>query len=143
MKMIWVRFWKPEDEQKLIEWMENGDNNYFDPECLAYPATARLMAHNDKALVAMPVQSVLLLESLGVNPEATKHEVAVGLNMMVQSLVTIAQTKGIGEIYFLATNEKTNEFAKKHGFESLPWPIYRLKIPHLGEQNESIQEGSN
>lgn len=143
MKMIWVRLARPDDISQLNEWIQNGDRNYFDPDCMTYATTTMLLAHNDKSVVAMPVQTVLMLESLAVNPAATNHEVAVGLREIVSNLVLQAQQRGIGELYFLGTNEDTNQFAKRHEFTELPWKVHRLKIPRLGENNENIPQGDN
>lgn len=150
MKTIWVRPERLNDRQKLVEWEAKGQNNYFDPDVLSYPATTALVAHSDHIILYLPVQKVIMLESLAINPEVgkdgkplvTDHEVSVALKEAVINLAFEGQVNGVGEIYFMGTNEQTNKFAAKHGFEQLPWVPYRIKTFRLGETNENLQENS-
>jgi hypothetical protein len=128
MKTIFVQVAGPQELQQLMKWGAEGEDNFLDPSVVFYPSTMNLRATQGKDTVMyMPVQTAFVLESLAINPEARKHEITVALREMVISLRLIAQQRGIGEIYFLGTNDKTNEFAKAHGFEELPWRAYRMK----------------
>lgn len=114
---------------EIFDWAtRNLDENKFDPGVLNYPTTMVLqVGSKDKTILYMPVQTALMLESLAINPEATKHEIAVALRTVITSLILMAQKAGIGEMYFLGTSERTNEFARKHGLEELPYKAFRTK----------------
>lgn len=129
MESIYVQVAGPRDVQQLLKWGVEGEDNYLDPSVVFYPSTMNLKATQGKQVVMyMPVQSAFVLESLAISPDAKKHQVTVSLREMIVSLRLIAQQRGVGEIYFLGTNEKTNAFAEAHGFEKLPWQAYRMKV---------------
>lgn len=117
--------------------MKNGDHNYFDPSVLGYPTTFTLRTTQGKqSILFMPVQTAFVMESLGINPESSNHQVAVSLKEIVVALKLEAQRRGIGEIYFAGSNDKTNEFAVKHGMEELPWKFYRMRtVPEVEDGN--------
>jgi hypothetical protein len=125
--------------QEMLDWAVAGDDNYFDPEVLSYPTTRTLLLHTDtKNILYMPVQRVMMLESLAINPKAEKHEVAASIRTAITSLILSAQNDGIGELYFLGTNEKTNEFARRHNLEEMKWKVFRKKVFPLRQTNEGL-----
>lgn len=148
MELISVKY-APSTEQEakeLIAWSVEGlaNNNYFDPNVLFYPATIKLCAGSDsKRVVYVPVQHVLMLESLAINPEASKTEVAVGLRVAVNACQLLAQQAGIGEIYFLGTNDQTNAFAQKHGFTEVPWKAYKMPAKFGVQHEKDSYQDSN
>lgn len=125
---IRVRPVRDNDTPELAKYMLQTPNNLFDPAVLSYPMTSTFLAHNGKSIVYMPVQIVPMLESLAINPEAAKHEVAVGLKEIMEAVELLSHQQGYGEIYFICKDESTSAFAMKHGFEELPWKTYRFKI---------------
>lgn len=130
--------------EDMLKWAVEGqkNNNYFDPNVLRYGATFTLVARSkSKDVLYIPIQTVFMLESLAINPDATKHEVAVALREVLVSLGLLAQRSGIGEIYFLGTNDDTNAFALKHGLEELPWRAFRMKS-FIERSNENIPQVS-
>jgi hypothetical protein len=145
MESIYVQVAGHVDLDQFMKWGVEGKDNYLDPSVIFYPSTMNLKATQGKSVVMyMPVQTAFVLESLAINPEARKHEITVGLREMVVSLRLIAQQRGIGEIYFLGTNEKTNAFAEAHGFEKLPWQAYRMKVfdEELYGDIQTVPQGS-
>lgn len=114
---------------EMVQWAINGDRNAFDPTILTYPSLGvlKLGTRTGKTVMYLPAQTVIMLESLAINPEATDREIAVGLLTAFNALLVQAQGKGIGEVYFLGSNELTNKFAERHGMEKLDFPIFRMK----------------
>lgn len=114
---------------EMCEWMEKGTDNYFDPEVLQYPTTKLIAAKSkSKTIMYMPFQMAAVLESLAINPNATKHEIAVALRTIITSLSLLLQTNGVGEMYFLGSNKDTNEFAMKQDiFTQSKFPLFRAK----------------
>lgn len=132
MKPVFVRPATGVDSQPFEDWSKATQGNLFDPYVPLYGSTFTLCAFNeDGPLVYMPVQQPFFLESLGVRPDADNVDIAAALKAMVQSTVTQAFLKGVGEIYFLGSNPLTDAFAERHGFEKLDFPIYRMKISEL------------
>lgn len=132
MKIAFVRDARPADTPLFAEWAVATPHNEIDPAVLTYRSTTCLCAYNaDGPVVFMPVQRPLHMESLAVRPGAPEHEVAHALRSLLQNLVTTAQAEGRGEIYFMATEDTVPKLAHRHGFEKLPYSVYRLKIKDL------------
>lgn len=69
-----------------------------------------------------------MLESLAINPESSELDKAQALRDLVKAVSLLASTEGITEIYMLDGGGGVAELATKHGFEELPYKIYRLKL---------------
>lgn len=131
MKPAWVKVVNTEQERKeaMDSLLALSDKNLYDPNVLLYPSTGILKSFNsDKSLVFMPVHKVHMLESLGINPQATAMEVASGLKSLVLTVAYESRNIGIGELMFLCRDEQTAAFARAHGFEKVEIPLYRLKL---------------
>lgn len=127
-----VRPAKPEEAGKFFEWAESTPNNEFDPEVPRYPSTVTLCAYDkDGPVVFMPIQQPFVMDALAVKPGAEKADVAVALRELLHAAVTQAHIKGIGEIYFLGTEDGTDHIAENQLFEKLPYTVYRLKLKDL------------
>lgn len=125
----------------MEEWIAKGEDNYFDPAVMSYPVTTPLaLRSKSKTIMYVPVQKVFMMESLAINPEATNHEIAVALRELIVTVAYQSQQLGQGELYFMGTNEKTNEFALKHGLEELPWKAYRMRAFEVGDINENLSK---
>lgn len=140
MELVSAQLAQPNKE--MWEWMMDGlknQQNYFDQNVLRYPSTVYFVAGTkEKRIMYMPIQSVLMLESLAVDPKASNHEVAVALRTIFQNAQLLAQQAGIGEIYFLGTNERTNQFAERHGFQEVPWKAYKIPAKPVEEYYENL-----
>jgi len=129
---IFVRPARPEDTKKFIDWSLETPNNGFDPEVAKYPSTFVLCAYDkDGPLAYMPVQQVFMMDSVAGKPGASRMQIASALKEFTQALVTQAHVKGVGEIYFLATEDGTNKMAENQLFEELPYRAYRIKVAEL------------
>ena len=126
---IWVRFADQSKEpvRQLLE--ANRERNGFDPAVLEYPATRVLAAHNNGTTYAyMPVQQTAMLESIGINPEATQMQAATSVLEMTKAAATLAYAAGYREIYFLVSDENTAQGAKLMGFEDVHLRVMRKKL---------------
>lgn len=128
-------FTRPAVKQQLkqmLAWLVKTKDNGFDASVLAYPGTFTICAYNkERNVLYMPVQQPFMLESLGINPDASAEESAFAIAEATREVIMQAHIKGVGEIYFLGSNEKTNAFATKHGFEEVPFKVYRMKLQDL------------
>jgi hypothetical protein len=132
MKIVFVRDARPTDVTQFAEWATKTPNNEIDPAVLAYRSSNCLCAYTkDHVVLYMPVQRPLHMESLAVSPDAAEHEVAAALRALLQHLVGVAQEEGRGEIYFMGTEKTVPKLAERHGFEKLPFSVYRLKLKDL------------
>lgn len=136
MKHIFVRPAKPGDSERCSEWaVQNLDKNHIDPKVVEYPSTFVLAAYaEDGPVMYMPVQTPLMMESVAVDPEASEMKQAQALKELVQALVLQCHLKGIGEIYFIGSDEKTSAFAENQLFEKISSPVYRIRIHNLEKQ---------
>lgn len=129
---IFVRPARPTDAKVFAEWSRSTESNEWDPLVAKCPTTVTLAAYDQSGpLVFMPVQQPMMLDSLAVRPGLSKREVARSIKALVETTAMLAATKGVGEIYFLGTEEGTDLFAENRMFERLPWPVYRVKLANL------------
>lgn len=126
---VMVRLADPKTEP-VKEWLQaNSERNRFDPAVLDYPVMKVLASHcNGTTYTYMPVQGVAVLESIGVNPDATPLQIATGVMESVKASVMLAQMSGYREIWFPASDEVTARGAETMGFEKMPYTLYRKKI---------------
>lgn len=119
----------PRDAQEAMEWFLKTECNLLDAAVFTYPATETWKAVKDKvALVYLPVQPVLMLESLGINPANSPIDTALALADLVKVARWEAMKAGHGEIYFLCREESTQQYAQRHGFEKVNMPCYRMRL---------------
>lgn len=129
MRNINVRDVTPDDAQKFIEYEMGTAGNLFDPEAGLYPSSFALCAENEQGPVMyLPVQEPLLLESLGISPNADKRDIAIALRKLMNVIVRKCQQDGKGEIYFGCSDPTTIAFAEHHGFAEVPFRMFRLKV---------------
>lgn len=134
--MISVRDAKESDTEKFLEYEFSTPGNLFDPASGLYPTSFTMVAENGQTpIVFLPIQTVFLLESLGINPAASNKEIAVSLRKLINAITDFAETKGIGEIGFVCAESSTEQFAIRHGFEKMPWNFYRLKVAEYRPKN--------
>lgn len=120
------------DADKFLEWVKHA--NGFDSDVPKYPTSTTLCAFDQNGpLVFLPVQSPFVMESLSIRPGASELEIAAALRALTEFCVSQAFIKGVGEIYFFGSHENTSEFAEKHGFEELPYRVFRMKVSTLAK----------
>ena len=132
MKQLFPRWARPEDSEWIIQWLERiREKNLLDPAVLTYPATRVMVAEDRdgrKPKLAVPVQKVLMLESLAPEPESEGQVEAMGLRACLFPLVVKAQEEGVGEIMFLCKDEQVIKYAEKYGFERVNIPLLRMRV---------------
>lgn len=96
--------------------------NEYTPRILDYPTLRVLKAYREGESHLLPVQQVLMLESLSANmpPQALRD--------LVKGAELLAATHGIKELYFLDGAGGIGAFAEKHGFELLDYRTFRLLL---------------
>ena len=131
-KPIFVRPVRPDEGQMYFDWMQETPSNEFDPQVALFPTSSTWCAFDkDGPLAFQTIQHPFMLESLAVRPGATKLQAAAAMKELTQNAVTQAAGIGVGEIYFLGSDDETNTFATNHIFEKLPYTVYRAKIKDL------------
>jgi hypothetical protein len=130
---IFVRPIQPNEGQLFLDWsLENKDKNEFDPQVPLYPASVTWCAYDKTGPVAFQtIQRPAMLESLAPRPGLDSIRISSALRELTQNAITQAHLSGAGEIYFLGSDEKTNEFATNHIFEEVPLKVYRVKLADL------------
>lgn len=126
---IEVRPVKKDDPQGL-EWLRaNKDKNSFDEDVLSYPASELWSARKNGTVHAyLPLQQVVVLESLGPNPESQPIEIASSLLKFVEGASLVAHRAGMREIMFMVSDELTAQAAEILGFEELKCRVMRRKL---------------
>lgn len=141
---IWPTPATAQDIAKLDERLRNTPDNLFDADILTYPDKVKFYcARNGRPLVFLPVQNVLMLESLGVEPDATELEVAKSIEVLMKYIVGKSLDLAYNELYFLCRNPRVSLCAQRHGFETvmsdekLQVTLFRLKVRKLCTSPES------
>lgn len=135
-RWIFIRPAKPEDAEQFLEWSLATKGNEFDPAAAKHASTITLCAYDQTGPLAylplqQPIMQPFFLESLAARPGLTKAETAAVLKEFMQAAVTLAEIKGVGEIYFLGTEEGTDAMAANQMFEKLPYTVYRVRVKDL------------
>lgn len=118
------------DDPQAMEWLRaNQDNTAFDEGVLDYPASELWAARNGVTTHAyLPVQQVLVLESLGANPESSSIQVAHSMLKFVEGASLVAHRAGMRELMFLVSDDLTAQASEALGFEELKCRVMRRKI---------------
>ncbi len=122
---------KPEDQKLFSEWSWAArEINCFDPEVMGYPRTVLLCAEaKGGPLLYMPLQSVLMMESLAPQPGLSPRQEALALRQISRAVEQIAQHTQHREAYFLCKDERVVKIAAAHGYEVLSgYTVLRKKI---------------
>ena len=131
-KPVFVRSANPEETQMFFDWAKENAHGEFDPEVARFKSSITWCAYDkDGPLVFQTIQKPLMLESLAIRPGATDQQVASAVRELTQNAVTQAHLSNSGEIYFLGSSDRTNEFAANHIFEEVPMKVFRVKIKDL------------
>jgi hypothetical protein len=135
MKHIFVRPVTEKDIPTIKAYQNGTPNNLYDADVFSYPTSFALAAYNKTGpIVYVPIQQPFFMEALGIRPGLDAVDTAVALKELTQALVTLAHTKGVGEIYMLCKEESTIAFAERQCFERMPWPAFRIKLKNLEGQ---------
>ena len=129
MRQLKLRAATPEDSKELTAWLSTNPLNEFESVILKYPTLRVIASYAPEGVVCyLPTQKVLVLESLAVNPNAGDLEKAQALRDLTKAAELLASSEGIREIWFLDGAGGVGEMARSHGFEELPYKVFRLKL---------------
>ena len=79
MSTVFVRSLQKRDIPTFVSYLTQTARNLVDAAVFRYPLLKTLVAHKqDKIIAFMPAQTCLMLESLAINPDASKIEVEIG-----------------------------------------------------------------
>lgn len=115
----------PEVDRWLVA---NKDRNGYDPGVLKYPSTLVLEVGNGTTFGYLPIQSAVVLESLGLRDTLSPVERAQATMNLCGAAIQLAATAGKREAYMVVTDEVTARAAMKAGFQLLPYSVLRLKF---------------
>lgn len=143
MRQYTARMATTEDAPRLAAWLhENRDKNHYDPTIFGYDSTRVIAVDRDGETVGyLPYQLTIMTDALAPKPGRTLPEIARFLKEAIHAVVRIARQSRIGEVYFLCAPEDTAtaEFARKHGYEEIPFKVFRLRpqnmVPPLDEDS--------
>jgi hypothetical protein len=128
-----------DDQENFIAWVWAARAiNAFDPKVISYPRTIMLTADKEvkgcptEPILYLPVQPVLMLESLAPKPGISPHEEAAALGRFGELLEQISKETGIQEQYFLCKDDRVADLCVKHGFtEMKDYRLLQRKIPYV------------
>lgn len=117
--------------------------NCFDKDIVGYPRTIMLTAEDkDGPILYLPVQPVLMLESLAPRPEVSPRKEALALWKLGEMLDGISQAVGMQEQYFLCKDDRVADICSKHGFQELiGYRLLKKKVAVLDVPQEVPTEG--
>jgi hypothetical protein len=138
-----------EDMKTFIEWAWKARAiNCFDPDVIGYPRSIMLAADdNEGPLLYLPVQPVLMLESLAPRPDVSPRKEAMALWKMGEMLEGISKDTGIQEQYFMCKDDRVADICSKHGFEEMKGyrlmkkKIKPLELPPELEEEDLARQG--
>jgi hypothetical protein len=107
----------PQDVQNFVEWVTSIDNS-FDKDVMFYPRTVMLRALSDGVpIVYVPLQPVLMYESLAPRPDLSNLQRAVSLREISATVDAMATHTGHGEGYFMTNSKEEMELVTKRGWK--------------------------
>jgi hypothetical protein len=133
MSHVIVRPGRFSDHQTMREWFASvPDQNLFDPDVLDHESTFTLCAFDDSGpLVYVPVQRPLMMESLAIRPGLDNRRIALSLAELTRSTILRAYDLDAPEVYFLCENEQTLQYATRHLFKEVSYPLRRVNLREL------------
>ena len=122
----------PKDGEMFLGWAKENEHGEFDPAVALFPSSFTWCAYDkDGPLAFQTIQQPFMLETLAFRPGATHRQKTVAIRELTHNAIAQASLKGAGEVYFVATEEGTNDLADSQMFEELPWRVFRAKIRDL------------
>ena len=124
---------QPVDAELFTNWAwQQRENINLDPGVLAYPRTCMTHARMGEETVAMiPVQPVLMFESLVRKPELTARQTALALWKIGEVVESTAPFTGLREAYFITNCEAEANSCEKHGW---------IKVLHDAEKGQWLMK---
>jgi hypothetical protein len=107
-----------EDAELFLKWVwDQREQTDFDMKTLSYPRSCMTRAQNDtETLMLLPLQPVLMFESLIRKPGLTDRQSALGLFRIGQVVEDAMKKTGHAEAYFLTNSEQEANTCANHGW---------------------------
>lgn len=135
----------PEQAVEFVDWVWKSRHvNCFDPDVVSYPRSTMLWAaDSDGPLLYLPIQPVLMLESLAPRPELSPRKEAIALWQLGLMLESISKETGMQETYFLCKDDTVADICKQHGFSEMEgYRILKKKVPTITVEEIKAKENS-
>ena len=130
MKQLFIRGGRPDDTVEILKWLKENKQGRFDSAILNYPTLQVLTSYkeNGPTVCHLPLQRVLMMETIARNPQASSLDVAQSLRDLTKGAQLVADAQGIKEVYFLGGDGLVGEMAVAHGFSKLDMDVFRMKL---------------
>lgn len=111
----------PQDAEKFMDWVfQMRPLNLFDPDVIGYPRTVMLRAESeDEPLLYVPLQSVLMFDSIAPKPGLPARQEALCLARIGEVVDQAAEATGHREVYFFCRDERVADLCAAHGYEEI------------------------
>ena len=124
-----MRFADSGEANQIVDWLNKTASNQFDPAILGYPTLRVFCSYNGSGPVSyLPFHRVFMLESVAANPEAPLRDTVQAVRDFTKGAGLLASAEGVKEIFFLDGGNGLGEMATHHGYELLPFKVYRMKL---------------
>jgi len=122
------------DKQQFIDWVwQMRHLNLFVPEVMSYPRTVVCKASaGDEALAYIPLQSVLMYDSIAPKPGLSPRQEAMSLWRIGEAVDKAAQDSKHREVYFFCKDDRVADICSDHGFEEIRGVrLLRRRLPEV------------
>lgn len=111
---------EPPEQQEFTDWVQKTPLNMFDPDVIGYPCAMMLKAFDENgALLYIPLQSVLMYDSIAAKPGITPKQEALSMWRIGELVDSIQKDLGYGESYFVCRDDRVADICLRHGFEEI------------------------
>lgn len=115
---------KPEEVRQFIEWAKIAQNRTgLDPSVIGHPRCAMLITEDARGPLAyLPVQTTIMAEGFIPRPEATNRQLAVSLGEFDKSMMDIARSMNVADVYTFIPDAEPDYANKvqRHGWVEIP-----------------------
>lgn len=131
----------PEDVTNFRQWVWNSRHiNLFDPVVMSAPRTVMCRAsevtqRGDEPLVYIPLQPVLMYDSIAAKPGLTPRQEALALARIGGQVDKAAKATGFQETYFICRDDRVSNLCKAHGFTEVENVRVLKKVVKIGSNN--------
>lgn len=120
----------PEERSTFSAWAWNlRDRTQFDMDVIGYPRACIARASSEGTpLLYVPIQPVLMLESLAPDPTLTTNQKALALWRVMEEMDDVMKLTGMHETYFVTQDDQFAERAIAAGFTEVKGRVLKRKL---------------
>lgn len=135
-----ARLAEAKDTQQFLDWSLNTAGNLYDKDAALAPSTLTFVSEDGQGPVAYcPFQRPVFMEALAIRPKASILSVACALKDLAVTALRLAKTVGAGEVYCYCDEPTTQAYMERHGFERMPYVLYRLRASTAQERYGELE----